>query len=121
MPVKPDASPERWFLWGADKDDIHGLERARQHGIDTFVVDYGAIIRQYRQTPEQMVLPSDFHIDEILSRQKLFGPNSDPQKLSAFLTTRAVAEARLLDLMAPFEADLLVLAGFMRNLTPLFC
>ena len=34
--------------------------------------------------------------------------------------TRAIAEARLLDAMQPYPFDLLVLAGFMRNLTPYF-
>jgi phosphoribosylglycinamide formyltransferase-1 len=105
---------------GADKDQIKGLERARKHGIGTFVVDYSAIIRQYRQEPDQMALPPDFNLEEISAKQKLVGCDADPHKATAFLCTRAVAEARLLTAMAPFKADLLVLAGFMRNLTPYF-
>jgi len=38
----------------------------------------------------------------------------------AFLVTRAIAEARLLANMAKWDFDLLVLAGFMRKLTPYF-
>jgi phosphoribosylglycinamide formyltransferase-1 len=34
--------------------------------------------------------------------------------------TRAIAERELLDKMKPYPFDLLVLAGFMRNLTPYF-
>ncbi len=37
-----------------------------------------------------------------------------------FLTTRAIAEARILQQMEPYPFDLLLLAGFMRNLTPYF-
>ena len=105
---------------GADKDDIKGLERARRHGIDTFIVNYSAIIKQYRQDPDQITLPADFDPEEIGAKQKLVGPNADPRKATAFLCTRAIAEAQLLTAMAPFQADLLLLAGFMRNLTPYF-
>jgi len=105
---------------GADKYQIKGLERARKHGIDTFVVDYSAIIRQYRQDPGQVTLPADFNIEEISAKQKLVGFDAEPQKAAAFLCTRAVAEAQLLAAMSPYKADLLVLAGFMRNLTPYF-
>jgi phosphoribosylglycinamide formyltransferase-1 len=41
-------------------------------------------------------------------------------KVIRFIETRAIAEARLLDHMKPYPFDLLVLAGFMRNLTPYF-
>ena len=105
---------------GADKDRIKGLERARKHGIDTFVVDYSAIIKQYRQNPDQAALPDDFSLEEIAAKQKLVGFDTDVQKATAFLCTRGAAEAQLLAAMAPFRADLLVLAGFMRNLTPYF-
>lgn len=105
---------------GSDKGGVGGLERARSHDIPSFVVDYAAIIREYRQTPGQVILPSDFDYDEVLGKQNLFGPDADSQKVNAFLTTRAVAEARIIDQMAYYGADLLVLAGFMRNLTPYF-
>ncbi len=43
----------------------------------------------------------------------------DP-KSADFLKTRAMAEARLLAALAPHALDLLVLAGFMRTLSPYF-
>ena len=105
---------------GSDVDGVRGLERARNHHIPTFVVDYGAIIRRYRQAPEQLSPPEDFDLDRIRAQQSLFSPQADPAKVAAFLITRAVAESRLLAQLADFEVDLLVLAGFMRNLTPYF-
>ncbi len=105
---------------GSDKGGIRGLERARKHNIPTFVVDYAAVIREYRKTPEQIKLPSDFNYDDLWRKQNLFGPHADSQKASFFLTTRAVAEAQLLEQMDAYQVDLLVLAGFMRNLTPYF-
>jgi phosphoribosylglycinamide formyltransferase 1 len=105
---------------GSDVEGVGGLERARRHKIDTFVVDYGAIIRQYRQTPEQIGPPADFDLEEMLLKQSLIGPHADSKAVVSFLVTRAVAEARLLEQMAAYSVDLLVLAGFMRNLTPYF-
>jgi phosphoribosylglycinamide formyltransferase-1 len=105
---------------GSDKTGVRGLERARHHDIDTFVVDYGAIIRTCRAMPEKIAAPPDFNLDEVRSKQSLFGPEADSSTVEFFLTTRAIAEQRLLDHMAAYEVDLLVLAGFMRNLTPYF-
>jgi phosphoribosylglycinamide formyltransferase-1 len=59
-------------------------------------------------------------LDEIRRKQGLFGPEADSGKVEDFLTTRAMAEGQLLEEMKPFGVDLLVLAGFMRNLTPYF-
>jgi phosphoribosylglycinamide formyltransferase-1 len=105
---------------GSDKGGVRGLERARHHNIDTFVVDYGDIIRTYRDAPEKITPPSDFDLDELRLKQSLFGPHADSQKVAFFLITRAIAEAKLLEHMAAYDIDLLVLAGFMRNLTPYF-
>jgi phosphoribosylglycinamide formyltransferase-1 len=40
--------------------------------------------------------------------------------VKAFIITRAVAEAKLIDEMRHYPFDLLVLAGYMRNLSPYF-
>ncbi len=40
--------------------------------------------------------------------------------MNAYLLGRALAESHLLAAMRPYACDLLVLAGFMRNLTPYF-
>ena len=105
---------------GSDNPDAFGLERGRKHNIPTFVVDYGKIIRAYRKDPEQVQLPEDFNLDQLLQKQALMPSGGDRVKLERFLTTRAAAEAQLLAKMAPYQVDLLVLAGFMRNLTPYF-
>jgi phosphoribosylglycinamide formyltransferase-1 len=105
---------------GSDKDGVRGLERARDHNIDTFVVDYADNIRTYRETPEKITPPSDFDLDELRLKQSLFGPHAESRKVEFFLTTRAIAEKRLLEHMAAYDVNLLVLAGFMRNLTPYF-
>ena len=105
---------------GSDVSGVRGLERAATHHIPTFVVDYRDIIDRYRDAPGQLSLPDDFDLEDIRSRQCLFGPQTDSGKVEAFLISRAVAEARLLAKLDDFEVDLLVLAGFMRNLTPYF-
>ncbi len=105
---------------GSDVEGVGGLERARRHKIETFVVDYAGIMRQYREIPNQIVPPTDFNLDEMWLKQCFFKPHSASTKVEFFLTTRAVAEAQLLEKITPYSVDLLVLAGFMRNLTPYF-
>jgi phosphoribosylglycinamide formyltransferase 1 len=105
---------------GSDKPGVKGLERARASKIATFTVDYGDIIRRYREASSKEKPPADFVLDEMWRKQGLFGPEADAAKVENFLITRAIAEQRLLEEMKPFGVDLLVLAGFMRNLTPYF-
>ena len=105
---------------GSDDSEAHGLQRARNKNIPTFVVDYKSIIREFRKEPLKAVLPDDFDFKEIFTKQTIFSGLDDPAKSKFFLMTRAIAEARLLDAMQPYPFDLLVLAGFMRNLTPYF-
>jgi phosphoribosylglycinamide formyltransferase-1 len=105
---------------GSDRSDAYGLERARKHGLPTFVVDYGAILAQYRTAPESILPPADFDLDAIQRKQALFHSGGDPQKKTAFFVVRAVAEARLLEKIPPDSVDLLVLSGFMRTLSPYF-
>ena len=105
---------------GSDIGGVHGLERAAKHRIPTFVVDYGALIAQYRQSSDLVTIPPDFDLEEIRLKQCLFSPRDDMKKVAAFCTTRAVAESELLRQINAYDVDLLVLAGFMRNLTPYF-
>jgi len=105
---------------GSDDPGAHGLQRARKKTIPTFVVDYKSIIREFRKEPAKAVLPDDFDFKEIFAKQSFFSDQDDPVKGEFFLMTRAIAEARLLAEMQPYPFDLLVLAGFMRNLTPYF-
>ena len=97
-----------------------GLEKGQKYAIPTFTVDYDKIIRTHRQGPESIMLPSDFNLEEIRSKQSLLPGGGDLKKTTEFLKTRAIAEAELLEKMQPYPFDLLVLAGFMRVLTPYF-
>ena len=105
---------------GSDKADAKGLERANKHGIPTFVVDYATILQKHANGSQGNMLPADFDLEEIRPKQSLFQKDADSRTVAVFLATRAVAEQQLLRQIAPYHLDLLVLAGFMRNLTPYF-
>ena len=105
---------------GSDNPDAYGLQRARNSGISTFVVDYRQAIRSFKENLDRWQLPADFQLDEIRANQAIWPRSTDPEKVDAFLRGRAVAESMLLEAMRPYSFDLLVLAGFMRNLTPYF-
>lgn len=105
---------------GSDTPGVKGLERARSASIDTFVVDYADIIRRFKANPDSVELPEDFDLDQIKSKQQLFDDAAPDDVVAPFLKSRAIAERMLLDEMAKFDMDLLILAGFMRVLTPYF-
>jgi phosphoribosylglycinamide formyltransferase-1 len=105
---------------GADNPAAKGLERARRHGIPDFVVDFAAAIHACRKDPGKVKLPEDFHLEDVRVKQAIFPKSADLKTVDAFLISRAVAEAQLLRAMRLDSFDLLVLAGFMRNLTPYF-
>lgn len=105
---------------GSDNPDAYGLTRGRKYNIPTFVVDYKTIIRKFKNDPSKAVLPDDFDLDDTRMKQTLFPNRDDIDTITPFLKTRAIAEFRLLEAMKPYPFDLLVLAGFMRNLTPYF-
>ncbi|MBC2710896.1 MAG: phosphoribosylglycinamide formyltransferase [Desulfosarcina sp.] len=106
---------------GSDQPGVKGLERARKHNIPSFVVEYGPFIKSYRQDPAHFALPDDFDFSEMLAKQHLFADDAPEDRVRAFFCTRAAAERRLLsEIEARGPIDLLVLAGFMRNLTPYF-
>ena len=105
---------------GADNPNAKGLEKAEKKGIPTFVVNYAKIINNFKTAPEEYFFPDDFDLEDIKIKQSLLGKQTDAKKVSTFIETRAIAEAALLEAMKPYPYDLLVLAGFMRNLTPYF-
>ncbi len=105
---------------GSDNKNAAGLEKAKQAGIDTFVVDYRSIIKQYRKNPHNLTLPADFNLKEIKEKQTLIPEKAGIDKIEFFLKSRAIAEKALLDKIIPYNIDLLILAGFMRTLTPYF-
>lgn len=105
---------------GSDNPVAGGLERARRHGIPHFVTDYRAILRRFRSLPSETRLPEDFDLQECLLKQHFFSEDAPVDRVSDFLKSRAIAESELLKQMVRYEFDLLVLAGYMRNLTPYF-
>ncbi len=105
---------------GSDNPEAAGLERARRRGIPTFVVDYRAVVKAFRGNPGAAVLPADFRLEEIRAKQGLLGVAADPERVDAFLTSRAIAEAALLAAIREIPYELIALAGFMRTLTPYF-
>ena len=105
---------------GSDNPGADGLARARRDNIPTFVVDYNSIIRAATAELDKVKPPDDFDYTDMRAKQNFFGDSEDPARIKAFLISRAIAEAGLLAAMAPYPFDLLVLAGFMRNLTPYF-
>nr|HID58760.1 phosphoribosylglycinamide formyltransferase [Desulfobacterales bacterium] len=105
---------------GSDNPDAYGLERAKRHGIPTFIVDYRKIVKAYKDRLSQDTIPKDFNLEEVLARQSIFPADRSRAELAKYFTLRAIAEAELLRNMASFSFDLLVLAGFMRKLSPYF-
>lgn len=105
---------------GSDNAAAKGLERARRHGIPSFVVDYPAILQAYRRAPCGDALPQDFDFNDTAAKCGLFAAGTPADRIRNFLETRAIAEAALIAAMAPYPCDLLILAGFMRTLTPYF-
>ncbi len=105
---------------GSDNPEAKGLEKAAQKGIPTFVANYSEIIKRFKNNPDKSTLPHDFDLEDIKIKQSLLNRQTDAEKVSTFIETRAIAEAALLDKIKACPFDLLVLAGFMRNLTPYF-
>ncbi len=106
---------------GSDTPGVKGLERAKKAHIDTFVVDYAHIIQGCKKEGiKDSDLPEDFNLEEIQSKQKLVVSDASKEQVEFFLKSRAIAEKKLLDIILGYDVDLLVLAGFMRVLTPYF-
>ena len=97
---------------GSDNPKAAGLKRASKYNIPSFVVDYPAIIRKFKEDPSKISLPGDFDLDELISKQSLVRGSSDANSVKYFLTTRAIAEAKLLEEMESYPFDLLVLVFF---------
>jgi len=105
---------------GSDNPEARGLSEARKQGISTFVVDYQAMLESLRAQSWEPLVPKDLVLEKVLALQNIMPPSSSRAKLVRYFCTRAIAEAALLKEMAAYPFDLLVLAGFMRVLTPYF-
>ena len=105
---------------GSDNADAKGLARAAKHGIPSFDVDYTAIIQRSKRHPNEGRYPQTIDIDQLVAKILAKQSNLDPQKLTSMVRSRIPAEEDLLRQMATYSFDLLILAGFMRTLTPYF-
>jgi len=80
---------------GSDTPDVKGLERAQKANIETFVVDYSAIIESCKKEGiKDSDLPEDFDLDKIQSKQQLMVTDASKEKVAFFLKTRAIAEKK---------------------------
>ncbi|MFA5985988.1 MAG: phosphoribosylglycinamide formyltransferase [Parcubacteria group bacterium] len=106
---------------GSDVPDVKGLARAKKHHIPTFAVNYKEFMRAARSfdPAEKVLTESD---SDFMKKSLHIVPRSitsDEDKI-AWLYRRMAFEMILLEHMEQFDFDLLVLAGFMRNLTAFF-
>ncbi|MFA6010179.1 MAG: phosphoribosylglycinamide formyltransferase [Desulfobacteraceae bacterium] len=105
---------------GSDNPEAYGLERARKAAIPTFVTPYDLIKDRFKQNPDNIDLPSDFDLQDILVRQSLFPLDHPRSAVESFFKVRVAAENNLLQHINSYSFDLLVLAGFMRIFSPYF-
>jgi phosphoribosylglycinamide formyltransferase-1 len=109
---------------GSDVPGVRGLAIAAEKNIPTFVVNYKSI------GAEGMVHINDItgqgydavHIGDLMQKSQGIVPKSisDDNQRIAWLMKRFMAENMLLHEMSKYDFDLLVLAGFMRNLSAFF-
>jgi len=103
---------------GSDNPEATGLSRAEIKNIPTFSVNYPDIIRKVREGSVKP--PKDFDLEDSFLKQGVMGKNTAPEKIKAFLESRAACEAELLKLIFLYKFDVIALAGFMRTLSPYF-
>jgi len=110
---------------GSDNPSAKGLKYADIKGKQYFVVDYKKIITKLNEQGEKFSLdltPKDVNLLEVFHKSRSIIPKKIDNTDAAFfwLLKRVMAERELLKAMEKFSFDLLVLAGFMRNLSSYF-
>jgi phosphoribosylglycinamide formyltransferase-1 len=103
---------------GSSNPKAFGLTRASKACIPTFNLPYNEFSEFSRKQPGRLPLdlPADFDLKEILEKSKL----ADTEENRKLLQVRAIVEEILLRQLKKFEVDVLVLAGFMKLLSPYF-
>lgn len=109
----------------SDRDGIRGLERAKEFGIPTAVVDYKEYARMVKELGDDCPLPPDFNLMKTMSEARSFtlkrwSKPEDREKAERFFKTRALAEQEIWKIIEPLGVDYILLAGFMQILTPYF-
>jgi phosphoribosylglycinamide formyltransferase-1 len=105
---------------GSDNPKAEGLALAEKRKIPTFVVDYKKIIKDFKKEGSYSDVPRDLDLVGTFCKQELKDSKMNEHEVYDFLKTRAVIESSLLSEIKKYDFDLLVLAGFMRVLTPYF-
>lgn len=107
---------------GSDNAEAKGLLWAKDKGIPTFAVDYSfrTPLAKAMAIAQKKDIPSDFDIEDILMKEHIRPVNELIWKKINYLKARAIKEAELLAQMRMYPFDLVVLAGFMKVLTPYF-
>lgn len=100
-----------------DNPAAYALQRADRHKLPKIITPYSAIIKAWDNGIQ--LPPHDFNLEDVLGKTPLMS-TADTERRERFFITRAICEADLLQQMAAYEYDLVVLAGFMRTLTPYF-
>lgn len=103
---------------GSDNQEAKGLLRARKANIPDFTTNHNSLITLSRQSPGRLALsvPADFDEKDCLVKAGLL----DNEKNRIKLRVRAAAEQELLLTLKKYRVDVLVLAGFMKLLSPYF-
>lgn len=111
----------RIIFVGSDNPSAGGLAWAKDQGIRTFSVDYQKMINSWKASRDLSLLPVDFEPWSVIKKQRLVEKDTDDGNwCEDFIQSRVFAEAELLKKISKYSIDLLVLAGFMRVLTPYF-
>jgi phosphoribosylglycinamide formyltransferase-1 len=90
------------------------LKKAKQAGLNTFVIDYAQIYTSVKENPKE------FETIDLSSKIAPLQEKKIPLEDKIHSLARLAAEKKLLSIISPLQLDLLVLAGFMRRLTPFF-
>lgn len=103
----------------SDNPASEGLQFFEKEKIATSLLDYAVP----RKAEALSFLPADFNLKDVLSKQKLFkdeGHELINKLVNNYFQQRAIVEAKLFEKLRSYSCDLLVLAGFMKLLTPYF-
>ncbi len=104
--------PARVVVVASDNPAAYGLVRAKERAIPTYVVDYS-------KGPGEEPDPLPFDLEALLKEQRLFSGLAQGE-LQRRIIRLALLEEELLKSLEPHGPDIVVLAGFMRLLTPHF-
>ncbi len=101
----------------ADRSDAYGLYRAEKANVPTRVIDYRIHMETGQKEWERLSLPVD--LKELDRTQKILKIADLSERLKR-LAGLVLAEQEMIRQLDPFEPDYIILAGFMRLLSPYF-